>query len=303
MKGMRPPPLNKGVFVAWHHVRTTVPHDWEVTAYSVEDRIGRMEFSTRKGLQAVVSWEPCKGEPDRLTTMKTFLQNNILGKKSPRRIDSVNTEDAGVFLVGWSEDESLPCQAIAHDMAGAHIVRWVFEGYASEAGRRNVVRPVLESFDFNKDASGCEYALHGVRCRLPWDYKIEDIVTLPANVMMTFEGEKSRRRVFLRRWGLASYLLGTSDLYEFYGRVLRSLNIQYELVRRCTVNGMDGRILRFSALREHHSDRFMRRRWHNGQAVIWHDAASNRICTFEQIGPEKSEALAFESVFPGLSVS
>jgi hypothetical protein len=43
----------------------------------------------------------------------------------------------------------------------------------------------------------------------------------------------------------------------------------------------------------------MRRRWHNGEAIIWYNKEENRIYTFEQIGPEKSAPLEFSSVFKG----
>ena len=88
-------------------------------------------------------------------------------------------------------------------------------------------------------------------------------------------------------------------MFDFYIAILRSLNIQAQLVSKCTVNGYDGRILSYSSLREHHSDRYMRRRWHNGEAIIWYNKEENRIYTFEQIGPDKSQPLVFEEVFRG----
>ncbi|MGI5868778.1 MAG: hypothetical protein ACOX9C_04965 [Kiritimatiellia bacterium] len=285
---------------AWHHVRADVPPDWEVTAYSVEDRAGRLEFNTRRGLQGIVSWEPCKREPDRLTTMTTFLANNIIGRKDAKdlRATDVKTEDAGPFLVGWL-DETRPTQALAYDAKSERLVRWVFEGHTSPAGRRDIIRPILESFDFNHDPDACEYRLHGIHARLPWDYQIEDIVVLPANVMMSFEALDSKRKAVFRRWGLAGMLLGRKDLADFYKPILRTLGIEVEASAPCHVSGCEARTLRFNAPREHHGDRFMRRRWFGGQAVVWHDREANRIYAFEQIGPEGSEALAFEDALPG----
>lgn len=288
---------------AWHHVRGVVPHGWEVTAYSVEDRIGRLEFNDRHGLQGIVSWEPCSREPDRLTTMATFLANNIIGRKNADKIRAtdVRTEDAGPFLMGWL-DETTPCQAIAYDPKSQHLVRWVFEGHSAKADRQNILRPILESFDFNNDADVCEYRLHGIRCVLPRDYQIEDIIVLPANVMMSFESEASMRKAVFRRWGLADMVLGKTDLMRFYEPILRTQSIEVEASRLCHVNGCDARLVTYNAPREHHSDRFMRRRWSNGQAVIWHDEDANRVYTFEQIGPADTRELEFSAVIPGLNM-
>lgn len=300
-KGMVVPPSEKNIgnFIAWHHFRATVPHDWEVTKYAVEDRTGRIEFGTREGLKATVSWEECLREPSRLTTMKTFIQRNIYKKDKKKPVDNVETSEIGCLLAGWSPDPIVPCQALGYNVETRHLIRWVFEGDRSEEYRSKVIFPILQSCSYNDSPTSREYSLYGIHCTLPVDYKIEDIVTLPANVMMLFEGEKSHRRATFRRWGLASTILGKQSLIDFYKPILRSLNIQAEFVSNCTVNGMDGCILKYDALREHHGDRYMRRRWHNGEAIIWYNKAENRIYTFEQIGPEKSIPLDFSSVFKG----
>lgn len=300
-KDMPPKNFNTGVFVAWHHVRVVVPHDWEVTAYSVEDRIGRMDFGTREGLKATLSWEPCQREPDRLSTMKTFIKNNILRTKSNAGLDMVHTEEVGAFIIGWMDDSRVPCQALAYDKKTQHLVMWVFEGERTQKYRENTIKGILNSFDFNDDDL-CEYSLYGIHCLLPREYKIEDIVTMPANVMMLFENEKSMRRVVFRRWGMAKMLRGNNSLYDFYKPIARQLNMETELLGELKVNNMEAIRVRFSGLREHHGDRFMRRRWHNGDAIIWHNTEENRIYAFEQIGPEKSIPLQFSSVFKGLSL-
>ena len=288
---------------AWHHVRAEVPPDWEVSAYSVEDRAGRIEFNTRRGLEGIVSWEPCKREPDRLTTMAVFLANNIIGKKNAKglRATDISTEVAGEFLLGWLDDDK-PCQAIAYNPASGHIVRWVFEGRANERERTKIMRPILESFDFNADPDACEYILHGIHCRLPWDYKIEDMAALPANAMMSFESEATKRKAIFRRWGLASMIRGEMGLLDFYKPILRSHSTYIDNAAPRRVNGHEALLATFNALREHHSDRFMRRRWHDGKALIWHDKNANRIYTFEQIGPEGTPELDIAKVLPGISI-
>jgi len=284
---------------AWHHLRGSVPADWEVSRYSVEDRDGRLEFANRDGLQATASWEPCEREPDRATTMAEFLANNLLGRQAARerglRRDDLKTAEEGAFLVGWL-DEALPAQALAYDRAGARLIRWIFEGRSSERGLREVIRPVLRSCDFNADPDTCEYRLFGVHAILPRDYRIEDMITLPANVMMSFESEEDRSRAVFRRWGLASSIRGEDALADFYARVVRTNRYEIESAEPCELAGCEALRVRFSAPREFHGDRYMGRRWHGGLAHVWHDRAANRISSFEQIGPKKRTELPLSTV-------
>lgn len=295
----RPSPSLAWTPFAWHHVRSVVPQDWEVTAYSVEDRAGRLEFNTRTGLQGIVSWEPCQREPDRLTTMTTFLANNIIGRKNAQslRATDVQTDSFGAFIVGWLEPTQ-PTQALAYDAQSKTLVRWVFEGHTSGTSRQSIIRPILEAFDFNHDATTCEYNLHGIHAQLPWDYKIEDIVVLPANVMMSFESTESKRKAVFRRWGLASVIRGRRSLLDFYQPILRTLGCDVEDSAPCRVSGHEALKITYNAPREHHGDRFMRRRWSGGTAIIWHEKDTNRILTFEQIGPQKTSPLVFANTIP-----
>ena len=288
---------------AWHHLRGAVPGDWEVSRYSVEDRDGRLEFANRDGLRATASWEPCEREPDRATTMASFLEKNLLGRAAARerglRRGDLRTEERGAFLVGWLDD-ALPVQALAYDRVGGKLVRWIFEGASDARGRRDVVAPVLGSCDFNDDPDVCEYRLFGIHAVLPRDYRVEDMVVLPANVYVSFEQEKGRSRAAFRRWGLASSIRGGDSLLDFYARVVRTNKIEILSSEPRTVNGHEGLFARFSAPREHHGDRYMARRWKNGIAWVWHDRDANRIASFEQIGPDGREELPLSTV-PGLS--
>lgn len=278
---------------AWHHVSGEVPADWEVSRYSLEDRAGRLEFASRRGLEATVGWEPCAREPDRLTTMAAFVANNLVGRKEARRrglrASDVRTRECGPYLIGWL-DETLPVQALAWDRAGASLVSWVFEGGGGEENLRAAER-VLRSCGFNDDPGAEEYGLFGIDAFLPRDWKVEDMVALPANVMVSFEGETSRARATFRRWGLASFLLGGDGLLDFYRRVVATNRIEILSSEPCRVNGFEGYSARFAAPREHHGDRYMARRWKNGRALVWHDPEENRINAFEQIGPDSAPVL------------
>ncbi len=300
--GRTPPTLPRTV--AWHHLRVRVPPEWEVTAYSVEDRAGRLEFGTREGLMGVASWEPCLREPDRRTTMRSFLKRHVANAPAAGGdADSdLQTAVEGPFLVGWV-DTSLPCQALAYAPAARKLIRWIFEPAVPRGGGwPEAVAPLLRSFDFN-DGPLAEYGLHGIHVRLPRDYRVEDMVTLPANVMIAFESDLSRRRATFRRWGLPEMLLQGASLAAFHTRILKTHGVAVQDARRCRVNDMEACRLTIDAPREHHMDRFMGRRWPGGTAVLWHDRAAKRLNAFEQSGPRRSEPLPFDATFPGLTLN
>lgn len=286
--------------VCWHHLRTLVPGDWEATAYSVEDRAGRVEFGTRLGLMACVGWEPCAHEPDRHTTMVAFLRRNVLGEKAGRAFgsDALRTASVGAFLVGWAE-EGGPCQALAFCAARKKLVRWIFEPSSrTDASWVASVRPILEAFDFN-EGERAEYQLHGLHAVLPREFLIEDMVVLPANVMMSFENVVDKRRATFRRWGLPDVVLAGAGLDAFHASILRTGGCTVQEATACRVNGMEACRSLYEAPREHHMDRFMGRRWPRGEAVVWHDRVERRVYAFEQVGPAKSPALDFSTTLPG----
>ncbi len=289
--------------IAWHHLRMRVPLDWEVTAYSVEDRAGRLEFGTREGLMGVVSWEPCAREPEPRTTMLAFLQRHVAGAVGGEltTASTLQTAAVGPFLLGWVDD-TLPCQALAYAPEAHKLIRWILEpGALRDGDWPRTVEPLLTSFDFNAEPLA-EYCLHGIHARLPRDYKIEDMVILPANVMMAFESSAGKRRATFRRWGLPEMLLAGASLEAFHTRILKTHGITVQGAHPCRVNDMEACRLTIDAPREHHMDRFMGRRWPGGMALLWHDRAARRLHAFEQAGPERSEPLDFETTFPGLTL-
>lgn len=296
-KKRNPSAHQAGGAFAWHHIRGVVPADWEITAYSLESLEGRLEFNSRRGLEAVVRWEPSRPELDRRATMATSLTKQFTGKERKLRPDDIITAEIGPFLVGWL-DETLPCQALGYKTKSGHLIRWIFEGHASKANREKIVRPILESCDFNQDEAICEYNVSGIHCTLPWDYKIKDVALLPADVMMSFESDASQRRAIFRRWGLAERILSNQTLASFYTAILSTQGIIVDTSAPCRVDTWDALRLVFNAAEQPGSERAKRRRWHNGIAIIWYDKEANRIYAFEQIGPEATETLDFNASIP-----
>jgi len=278
--------------IAWHHIKCAVPADWEATAYSVEERLGRLEFSDRAGIRALFSWEPCKREPDAETTILSFLRSRQTGVPDTLPAD-LKTRAIGEFRLGYAGAGS-PCQAICYRPERRTLLRWIFPDTRTDR-LASIYSPLLQSCVQNAGTPR-EYRLFGINALVPADYEIEQMNVFPANVRMLFES-KSKRRLVIRRWGLPELILGGLTLAAFYERFLRSEGyIVTKVQDGLTWRGMPAVQAQYQARGEHQMDRFMGRLWTNGTALLWHDTAEKRIYTIEQIGPPDSVLLDPEKV-------
>lgn len=284
--------------VAWHHFKARVPPDWEITSYSEEDRTGRLEFSTRRGFQATVSWEPCKRAPDLETTMVSFLQNNVPGLESGdiRSGDDLHIEEVGIFQVGYHSDK-MPCQALAYLPDEKKLLRWVFAP-ARKRVLSKVWKPILQSIEPNR-GDAVEVAIFGLHFFAPSVYSLEDMKVTPANVMLGYESRK-KVRFIVRRLGLAGLLLRGHAPHVFYRAFLGKQKCVVAECNAATMSGMPAAHARYKKRGEYQMDKFMGRFWSNGEAWFWHNEEENRLYSFEQIGPRRRPLVAFNDVFPNL---
>lgn len=281
--------------IAWHHFKFRVPADWEVTSYSVEDRIGRLEFSTRKGFQAMIGWQPCRRAPDIHTTMLSFLEKRVSKPRSGGRMSTADlrTKKGGSFLLGYCDEEQ-PCQAIRYLEEPKKILTWIFSSSRRDLVE-NVWPSILESFEPN-DGESREYAVYGLDIMLPMEFLLEDMAVLSGNVMMAFES-KGRLRATFRRWGMPEVVLTGRTLEEFYPAFLRVQGCFVKNVEKTSVFGMEAVKVRYEQRGEHKMERFMGRYWKDGEAYLWHNKEEKRLYAFEQIGPDKGPLLTMEEVF------
>jgi hypothetical protein len=289
--------------LAWHHMICEIPSAWEVSRYAIEARVGRLEFATRHGLQALCSWEPCSREPDRATTMTGFLSANLPGtnrKDGPRLAsEALQTATAGPYLLGWHA--ACPqVQALAWQPGAKVLLRWIFERALADGQPATWVTPVLASFRAN-DGPWREYALMGLRGRLPAAFEIEQMAAFPANVMIRFESSR-KQAVTFRRWGLPDHIMGGEPLDGFYRRILTGAGATVLSSRPAQMSGCPAWALNYSARPEHQMERFFGRSWKGGGALVWHDHAEQRIYACEQIGPPKVLPLAWADILPGHDV-
>ena len=284
--------------IAWHHFICDIPDTWEAARYAIEARAGRIEWVERRTACGVVSWEPCAREPDRRTTMLAYLRARVVAERRGRAWSETgfHTTDNKPFLVGWHDD--LPhVQALAWMPESGHLLRWIFETAHGPDAAKPWVRDVLTSFQPN-DGPFRLYRLFGLHVRMPAAYEIERMAVFPANVMMAFEGP-DKRRVTCRRWGLPQHLLGEESLEAFYRRILAADGARVQTASAAHVDAHEACLLTYHQRPVHQMERYFGRGWTNGEALIWYDRTESRLYACEQIGPERSKALAFADILPG----
>lgn len=278
--------------LAWHHLKCVLPPDWEVTAYSIEPRIGRLEFSTRQGLQALLSWEPCGREPDPDTTMRDFLEKLFPASGLSANLASeIKIGRCGSWMLGAAARG--PAKALWYRPEQKILLSWVFEPSA-----RDAMQAILGSSVPNEGAQR-DYQIHGVHARVPANFDIEAMHVYAANVMIHFESDKRRRLIF-RRWGMPHLVLDGRTLLEFAPWMLRAAGNTVQDSKEETLEGMPAVLSRFSMKPTFQLDKFMGRRWHNGEALLWLNPGEKRIYSFEQIGPSRTPALDLYDCNPEL---
>lgn len=283
---------------AWHHLICRIPSDWEVTAYSIESRVGRVEFSTRMGVMAVFSWEPVKREPDRESTLKAFLRKLSTedGKTKFTRRDepAIEIREQGAWML--AAGKSGPVQAMRYQpdtegKRGGFLLSWTLE---RGAGVSELPRWMLALI------SGCEaneadvrlYSIHGIRAHLGKKYAVEAMHVHPANVMIHFEASDQSRIVY-RRWGLPFEVLGARDMKQFLPWLLQGAGMRVDHIDMKNIRSFPGAEAAFSMRGVYRMDKLLGRRWTNGRAYIWHNTDEKRLYTFEAIGPRNVKLPSF----------
>ncbi len=279
--------------IRWLHASFCVPATWEITAYSIGEREGRLEFSSRNGFQGLFSWEPCKIEPSRQSLLAAFPER--IGKVKGE--DVLQTSEEGLFVLGWRATDQ-PCQALGYLKTAQKKIRWIFPG-AAPAVLEKVVRPILASASENLGPVR-RYTVFGLDFQLPDTYKPESIQIQPADAELVFESRK-KARISLHRWGLPEVLLQGGALEMFYATFLRTRGAILRRIKSFPASAGHLEMVEagYDQTGEHKLDRYMGRIWKNGEGRLWYDREEKRLYSIEQIGPPGVPLLPLESVLMG----
>ena len=279
--------------LAWHHLKCLIPEDWEVTTYALPASEGRLELSTRQGVQAQVSWDTCKTTPD-VRRMMTELHRRHLRKSRPQRFlefQELSTIQAGDFLAGFWETGGL-CHAGRFLEEERILVRWEFPDYRPEM-LDGLWAPLLKSCEPNA-AEWRDYAVFGLHVAFPAEFKPTEVSPFPANATMAFENPAGLN-VVLHRWGLPDLVLAGQTLENFYVNALSRSGCRARKTRQVSLSGVDAFEVEYDRRAERGVEKLYGR-W-PGRGVIWRNDEEMRLYALEQTGPRKLPRLDPRRVF------
>lgn len=284
------PPKQK---IAWHYFKGIIPKDWECTNYNMDPKKGRIQFSSRNGIEATFHWQITKHPIDELR-MVTEVHRRHLEREDAKRAPSFNElqqRNRGGFIFAYDIPGQI-CHATYFIKEHKIHFHWIFPDY-SEKKARNVLDPILDTFAANIDDIR-EWGLFNIYGHLPRDYKPVEIEAVPANVSLIFEGPK-HHHIYLRRFGLPDLLLGGGTLFSFYGNYQKKLRRRVTSKRDIMVHGMSGLELEIEQRGEYAMEK-LAGRWWRGTASIWLNTEEQRMYCFEQIGPKSAKPLEITDV-------
>ncbi len=284
--------------LAWHWFAFDLPHEWEVVGYSTNPRNGQMEFHTRHGFMGLLTWTTFRTRPDMRRVSRDLYMEVLASEKrkmgqpcaAVAQADPACDQAAGFYLL--HSGEQAPCMAVTFIDEPRILLTWIFPRFDLDAAERYWL-PLLESFQENVGAIR-EWAIFGLRLRVPAEFMLADISPEPGRTHITLENPE-HLHVTMRRWAMPEYLLAGSDLSSFYCRVLRSLGADVVETRNRDYNGFSAVRVDFKRRGEYAMEK-LSGRWWTGQGIIWHDLREKRLYSFEQVGRKSVKRLEMSRV-------
>jgi len=282
--------------LAWHHFCFTLPPLWEITGYMLPEDKGRIELSTRDGLQGWIGWRKCKAAPDISRIMnevhRLYLKQNFPEKM--QEFKKLSFDKIGSFTTGFTEAGG-SCYADLFLEEKGILLEWVFPNY-TESLFKKVIKPLLKTFRHNNNPDWHHWAAFGLDFKLPCQYFPVSIQPLPANVCINFENKK-HHKITVHRWGIPEYLLGNGDLKSFYRKYLKLLHVSIVEHEETEFGEWPGARTVYRQ-RGKKGFNFLLGPWWLGHGAVWIKKEEKRIYAIEQVAPKrKMQPLELEDVF------
>ncbi len=275
--------------LAWRWFAASIPKTWEIAAYHLDDHDGQLQLHDRDGLQAQLIWKTVKRAPDLRRLMDDIHRRARETAKLPPQPLTFST--IGVCAVGHGEPGEA-AYASAFLPTAKLLLQWYCPRF-EPAEFTEVWEPVLRSFALAEGESR-EWALFNARITLPARFVFTEVLPQPANIRMDFSDPK-RVQLRVRRFGMASVLLGSDDEAAFLDRLLRGEHAAIDARESATINGRAGARVRFRRRGTRALDQ-LTGRWWPGEALLWHDRDTQRLHTIEQWGPRRALRLDLDAL-------
>jgi hypothetical protein len=224
--------------------------------------------------------------PD-LTALAQEILNRQAGAAEAAGTAQVST--IGRFTV-VDGGPATPLQALTWDAAGRRLLHWTVPPTA-RAAVAAVWSDLLASFRTASGETAREWALFGIRVRLPAQFTPREVTARPGAVSIEFT-RPDGMSVTARRLSLATVLLAERTLLQWLRHSL--------LAERAALgaNRVQGAVVTsdFTIRGERPYDRMVWRKW-QGEARWWHQPERNRILGVEQVGPRHATRLELSHVW------
>lgn len=276
--------------IAWQHLRARVPADWEVTKYTLSAVKGKLDFHTRHGYQATVTWQTCQATPDIQRMMTVFyLKSMNSADKGERQRLKLQHEGANGFDIAF-RDPGKPVQASRYLADQKVLIQWLFPSYSSSR-LTHTCKPVLDSFQTNHGETK-SWRLFGINLDLPSTFEPDLVSALPAATTMVFVNPR-RLKITANRWGLPEETLAGRDLAGMFTQLLSRRGCRTTAIQHTTFKGMDAVHVELMQRGEFRMDR-MSGRWWRGEGWVWNHLEELRLYAVTQVGPKKAERVDLE---------
>jgi hypothetical protein len=287
------PHLERLRALSWASFSFTLPLGWEITGYHFGERTGRFQFHRRTEPRGELAWREVKGTPDQPRIM-TEVHRRWLAAEFPAEaaaFTGLTLTRIGDVTLGVHRPGA-PALASLFQPATRTLLQWVFPAWDPGLSASEL-EPLLAASRANAEPAR-RWELFGLRLRLPETFLFEELKPLPANVKLVFETRKNLR-LTARRMGLDREVLSTVDLGGLHRRLLGKDGARVRRSAAAEVLGCPGARCEFERRGESRMET-LTGRWHQGEGLIWHDAAEGRIYALEQLGPAKQPRLALDEV-------
>ncbi len=260
----------------------TLPRDWEISGYMLEDvtRSGQFSFATEYGPQGQFSWRLVKAVPD-LERIMEEVHRRHLGEDQPPKMRFTRHGQTGKLVLAHTK-QGERFYAAAFNLKKMFLCEWVFPNYTKEAAE--AAAAMLDTFHTNECGEDGRqfYSLFGLDVSIPKDYHFATLMPYPAAVSMIFENRKYYK-ITVHRYGMAATYMRGANVTNFYHRCLYATRCSVRsAVTVDPVAGNNTAEIQFRARGKFGFD-FLLGPWWHGFGSAFYKESENRIYAFEHL--------------------
>lgn len=259
-----------------------LPGRWEVSAYTLAEDAGSLQFASEKGAHGQFSWRKVKAVPD-IPRILEEIHRRHLGAEAPLKIRFTrHGRDGRVILAHTKTPERF--YASVFNRSAMQLNEWIFPEYSR--GAVETVLPMLDSYADNLpgDDGRIFHALFGLEVSIPENFRLTGIDAYPAAITMNFENRR-RHTIRAHRWGMADLRMEGANLTNFYHRFLYANRFAVKSAETIpAVSGCEAAEVCYRARGKYGFD-FLLGPWWRGFGASFLRKSENRIYAFEHLTP------------------